>query len=85
MLAVGKAAGAIVDEVRRQFREIPGLKEGLPGVKAEYGKCVDLVTAAAQREMIIPSLLPVVIPLVVAFMPGLVRKPSAVCSSEASS
>jgi K(+)-stimulated pyrophosphate-energized sodium pump len=71
MLAVGKAAGAIVEEVRRQFREIPGLKEGVEGVKAEYGKCVDLVTAAAQREMILPSLLPVAIPLVVAFMPGL--------------
>lgn len=71
MLAVGKAAGAIVDEVRRQFREIKGLKEGEPGVTAEYGKCVDLVTAAAQKQMIIPSLLPVLIPLVVAFIPGL--------------
>jgi K(+)-stimulated pyrophosphate-energized sodium pump len=71
MLAVGKAAGAIVDEVRRQFREIPGLKEGLPGVKAEHGKCVELVTAAAQKEMVLPSILPVVIPLAVAFIPGL--------------
>ncbi len=71
MLAVGKAAGTIVDEVRRQFREIKGLREGEPGVKAEYGKCVDLVTAAAQREMIIPSILPVLIPLAVAFIPGL--------------
>jgi K(+)-stimulated pyrophosphate-energized sodium pump len=71
MLAVGKAAGAIVDEVRRQFREIKGLREGVPGVKAEYGKCVDLVTAAAQREMVIPSILPVLIPIVVAFIPGL--------------
>jgi K(+)-stimulated pyrophosphate-energized sodium pump len=71
MLAVGKAAGSIVDEVRRQFKEIKGLKEGLPGVKAEYGKCVDLVTAAAQKQMVLPSLLPVAFPLIVAFIPGL--------------
>jgi len=71
MLAVGKAAGAIVDEVRRQFKEIKGLKEGLPGVKAEYGKCVDLVTAAAQKQMVLPSILPVVIPLVIGLIPFL--------------
>ncbi|MEW6347928.1 MAG: sodium-translocating pyrophosphatase [Thermodesulfobacteriota bacterium] len=70
MLAVGKAAGAIVDEVRRQFREIPGLREGAPGARAEYAKCVDLVTAAAQKEMILPSVLPVIIPLVVGFAIG---------------
>jgi K(+)-stimulated pyrophosphate-energized sodium pump len=71
MLAVGKAAGAVVEEVRRQFREIPGLKEGKEGVKAEHAKCVDLVTAAAQKEMIIPAILPVAIPIAVAFIPGL--------------
>jgi K(+)-stimulated pyrophosphate-energized sodium pump len=68
MNAVGRAAGKMIDEVRRQFREITGLKEGHPDAKPDYTTCVDIATAGALREMVIPGALAVALPLIVGFI-----------------
>jgi K(+)-stimulated pyrophosphate-energized sodium pump len=65
MNAVGRTANKIIEEVRRQFREIPGLRDSRPGVRAQYAKCVDIATAGALREIILPVLLTIATPIAI--------------------
>ncbi len=70
MTSVGRAAGAMVDEIRRQFRETPGLLEGKEGVKPDSQKCVDISAKAALREMVLPGVVAVIAPVLIGFLLG---------------
>jgi K(+)-stimulated pyrophosphate-energized sodium pump len=71
MTSVGRAAGQMVEEIRRQFREIPGLLEGKPGAEPDSAKCVEISTNAALKEMMLPGIVAVAVPVIVGFVPFL--------------
>jgi len=71
MLGVGRNAERMIAEIRRQFREIPGLKEGKPGVKPDYAKCVDIATVGALRELMPASIMAIVSTLIIGFVGGI--------------
>ncbi|MEM4733298.1 MAG: sodium/proton-translocating pyrophosphatase, partial [Candidatus Bathyarchaeia archaeon] len=71
MLGVGRNAERMIAEIRRQFREIPGLREGKPGVKPDYAKCVDIATTGALRELMPASVLTIIVTLAVGFVGGI--------------